>query len=82
MAWAAACVVEGAYALFSRWITTGPVITRYTVAATCRDFWFTHSAATRDFGYQPIVTADEAYSRTLDWLRDTEIERAAHPPSS
>ncbi len=69
VAWAVAHGVEAGYGLFSRWIRTGPVITRYTVAATCRDFWFTHAAATRDFGYQPIVSAEEAYSRTLTWLR-------------
>lgn len=46
-----------------------PLLTNYTVAATCRDFSFTHAKATRDFGYEPIVTREEAIRRTLDDLR-------------
>ena len=44
-------------------------LTRYTVAATCVDFFFTHDKATRDLGYQPIVSRDEAIAATLGWLR-------------
>lgn len=63
-----ALAVEGGYGLFGRWIRTSPVLTRYTVAAVCRDFWFNHEAATRDFGYRPIVSANAAYQKTLDWF--------------
>ncbi|MBK8031556.1 MAG: hypothetical protein IPK17_19105 [Chloroflexi bacterium] len=34
-----------------------PVLSRYTVAATSRDFWFNHDKAARDFGYAPIISA-------------------------
>jgi len=46
-----------------------PLLTHYTVAATCRDFSFTHDKATRDFGYQPIFGRDEAVKRTIEDLR-------------
>ncbi|MCB9452104.1 MAG: NAD-dependent epimerase/dehydratase family protein [Anaerolineaceae bacterium] len=43
-------------------------LTRYVVAATCRDFWFSHERARRDFGYSPIVSEEEAFQQTLDWI--------------
>ena len=46
-----------------------PLLTHYTVAATCRDFSFTHAKATRYFGYEPIVSREEAIKRTIDDLR-------------
>ena len=76
-AWGVACAMEAIYAVFGRFIRTDPVITRYTVAAVCRDFWFVHDAATRDFGYQPVVSADEAFRQTLAWLQSTERSEMA-----
>jgi sterol-4alpha-carboxylate 3-dehydrogenase (decarboxylating) len=46
-----------------------PLLTNYTVAATCRDFSFTHAKAARDFGYEPIVDREEAVRRTIEDLR-------------
>ncbi|HYO88211.1 MAG TPA: NAD-dependent epimerase/dehydratase family protein [Candidatus Limnocylindrales bacterium] len=46
-----------------------PTLSRYVVASTTRDFWFTHDKATRDFGYQPIVSQADARKRTVRWLR-------------
>lgn len=69
VAWAIACSVEAGYHLLGRWIDAAPVLTRYTVAATCRDFWFSHARASEDFGYRPVVSAEEAHSLTLSWLR-------------
>ena len=44
-------------------------LTRYTVASTCVDFYFSHAKATRDFGYEPIVSRPEAIKTTLAWLK-------------
>ena len=77
LAWALGCASEAFYIVFGRFIRIDPVMTRYTVAAVCRDFWFVHDAATRDFGYQPIVSADEAFVRTLAWLREADAQAAA-----
>jgi nucleoside-diphosphate-sugar epimerase len=82
LAWLTACAVEGLYAVLGRFFQKQPLLTRYTVAATCRDFWFNHAAATRDFGYRPIVSADEAYTRTMAWFRDYDRQRTAQPPAS
>lgn len=50
-----------------------PTLTRYVVAATCQDFWFSHQQAARDFGYQPVISLDTAEARTLTWLRQTYL---------
>jgi nucleoside-diphosphate-sugar epimerase len=47
-----------------------PLITRYVVLSTCRDFYFSGEKARVDLGYVPVVTAEEAYTRTLAWLRE------------
>ncbi len=74
VAWGVALGVEATWRLLGSRMSSQPLLTRYTVAATCRDFWFNHSAASADFGYSPIVTADEAYERTLLWLRHLPTE--------
>ncbi len=45
------------------------VLTRYSVASLCHDFWFNSAKAHRDFGYEPIVDEQTAFQHTLDWLR-------------
>lgn len=72
LAYGLGALVEGVYRVFGRWLRVDPVMTRYTAAAVCRDFWFVHDRATRDFGYQPPVSADEALRRTLVWLQATQ----------
>ncbi len=47
-----------------------PVISRYAVAATARDFWFNHEKAARDFGYAPTISETEALDRTVAWVRE------------
>ena len=42
---------------------------RFTVYCVCVDHTFVHDKATRDFGYQPIFTAEEAFKITLEWLK-------------
>jgi nucleoside-diphosphate-sugar epimerase len=48
-----------------------PLITRYVVASTCRDFSFTRAKAARDFGYEPIVSLEQAQAETIAWLRQS-----------
>ena len=42
---------------------------RFAVIQTCVDHTFVHAKAERDLGYQPIVSRDEAFRRSLAWLR-------------
>lgn len=57
---------EAAYALSGK----APLLTRYAVAATARDFWFNSQKAARDLGYAPLVSESDAFERTLAWARD------------
>lgn len=43
---------------------------RFAVIQTCIDHTFTHKKATCDFGYEPIVSKEEAFNRTLNWFKD------------
>ena len=49
--------------------TATPTLSRYVVASTCRDFWFTGEKTALDFGYQPYVSERDAHKRTVRWLR-------------
>ncbi|MBM3122598.1 MAG: hypothetical protein FJZ97_10515 [Chloroflexi bacterium] len=46
-----------------------PPLTRYVVASTCVDFYFSHAKAARELGYQPAVSFDQAQAETLTWLK-------------
>jgi nucleoside-diphosphate-sugar epimerase len=46
-----------------------PPLSAYAVAATSRHFWFNHQKATRDLGYVPIISEEDAFDRTLTWVR-------------
>jgi nucleoside-diphosphate-sugar epimerase len=46
-----------------------PTLTRYVVASTCVDFFFSHEKAARDLGYRPVVSFEQAQAETLEWLR-------------
>jgi len=43
---------------------------RFAVIQTCVDHTFVHAKAERDFGYRPIISREEAFERSLAWLRD------------
>ena len=58
--------------LVERFSTTSN-FNRFTVYCTCVDHTFVHAKATRDFGYQPIFTAEEAFNITLEWLKTQEF---------
>ncbi len=49
--------------------SASPTLSRYVVASTTRDFWFTHDKATHDFGYQPVISEADARQHTVRWLR-------------
>jgi sterol-4alpha-carboxylate 3-dehydrogenase (decarboxylating) len=42
---------------------------RFAVVQTCVDHTFVHHKAARELGYSPIVSREEAFQRTLAWLR-------------
>ncbi len=46
-----------------------PLLTRYVVLSTCRDFYFNSRKAERDFGYQPVTSEEQAFAETLAWLK-------------
>jgi nucleoside-diphosphate-sugar epimerase len=47
-----------------------PTLTRYVVASTCVDFYFSHDKAVRELGYQPVVSFEQAQAETLAWLKE------------
>lgn len=47
-----------------------PTLTRYVVASTCVDFYFSHDKAARELGYQPIISLEQARAETLTWLKE------------
>ncbi|TFG21015.1 MAG: NAD-dependent epimerase/dehydratase family protein [Promethearchaeota archaeon] len=46
---------------------------RFSVAQTCRDHVFIGTKAETDFGYTPIVSQEEAFTRTVDWFKKNWI---------
>jgi nucleoside-diphosphate-sugar epimerase len=42
---------------------------RFAVVQTCVDHTFVHRKAIRDLGYHPVVSREEAFRRSLEWLR-------------
>jgi sterol-4alpha-carboxylate 3-dehydrogenase (decarboxylating) len=42
---------------------------RFAVIQTCIDHTFVHNKAMRELGYCPIVSREEAFVRSLNWLR-------------
>jgi nucleoside-diphosphate-sugar epimerase len=52
---------------------------RFAVIQTCVDHTYRHDRAERDFGYRPIVSPEEAFQRTVAWLREREGAREPEP---
>lgn len=52
-----------------------PLLTNYVVAATCNHFCFTSAKAKRDFGYEPIISREEAIERTVADLKDRGLAK-------
>lgn len=74
-AFALAKVLEQRYFMQPEGKRKPPILTRYSVAATARDFWFNHRKAARDLGYAPIVSEADAFARTVEWTRDTLLSQ-------
>lgn len=66
-------LLEWRYKLLKSDATRKVQLSPYTVASVARDFWFNHDKATRDFAYQPIISEEEAFQRTLNWLKNEWI---------
>ena len=45
---------------------------RFAVIQTCVDHTFVHGRAERELGYRPIVSREEAFRRSLEWLKSQE----------
>ncbi|WP_218027818.1 NAD-dependent epimerase/dehydratase family protein [Nocardia uniformis] len=50
-----------------------PPLSRYSVAVMTRTATYDTSAATRDFGYRPVVDRDSGIAELKDWLRTGEV---------
>ena len=50
---------------------------RFAVVQTCVDHTFVDHKAARDLGYRPIVSREEAFRRSVEWLRAPESRAAA-----
>ncbi|MFX1384280.1 MAG: NAD-dependent epimerase/dehydratase family protein [Promethearchaeota archaeon] len=44
-------------------------VTRFSVASLCVDRTISYLKATKDFGYKPIFSREEAFEKTLNWLK-------------
>lgn len=72
-AWLAMLMAQAAGRIYQLKGGRAPLLSRYAVAATTRDFWFNHRKASRDFGYRPVVSEADAFERTLAWARETFV---------
>jgi sterol-4alpha-carboxylate 3-dehydrogenase (decarboxylating) len=43
---------------------------RFAVIQTCVDHTFVHGKAERELGYRPIVSQEDAFSRSVQWLKN------------
>jgi nucleoside-diphosphate-sugar epimerase len=55
---------------------------RFAVTQTCVDHTFTDAKARRELGYAPIVSREEAFRRSLAWLRGQEPARSRGQPAA
>jgi nucleoside-diphosphate-sugar epimerase len=44
-------------------------MSRFVACQLAHDHWFSTDAAKRDFGYEPIVSMQEALEKTMPWLK-------------
>jgi sterol-4alpha-carboxylate 3-dehydrogenase (decarboxylating) len=79
MAYAFAYVMEWLQYLFGWAIRVGPTITRQMVCTMSQHHWFSHAKATRDFGYTPLVSLDQALQVTIAHFADLKVPRPTAP---
>ena len=71
-----ACLIEVAHFLLARVLgfrSFDPVMHRYHCYVIGHHFNFKHDKATRDFGYRPRISKEEARARTLEWMRRQDV---------
>jgi hypothetical protein len=57
------------------------VFNTFAIIQTCIDHTYIHGKAAKDFGYEPIVSKEEAFKRTLEWFRQNwDSLFTSHPP--
>jgi nucleoside-diphosphate-sugar epimerase len=67
--YALACVIEGASWLIRPLFRMAPKITRTSVNMVCKDLTFSCEKASRELGYSPRYSEDEAIGRTVEYFR-------------
>ena len=45
------------------------VFNTFAIIQTCIDHTYIHDKAAKDFGYEPIVSKEEAFKKTLEWFK-------------
>jgi len=74
VALAAATVTEMLYGAVGRFVPSfNPQFSRYVVRTLAQDWTFSYARATRDFGYRPLVSLEEARQRTAEWARSANL---------
>ncbi len=67
-AWRVGALLEATYGLLG--IRSEPAMTRFLAAQLATSHWFDISAARRDFGYEPRISASEGMQRLSRWLAE------------
>lgn len=63
-------------AMLSELFAPQATFNRFSVIQTCIDHTFVSRKARRDFGYEPIVSPEEAFRRTVSWAKEHYHARA------
>ncbi len=54
-------------------INPNGVFTKFSVCQCCKDLIFSSEKARKKLGYEPIVSKEEAFERTVNWLKSQEF---------
>jgi sterol-4alpha-carboxylate 3-dehydrogenase (decarboxylating) len=54
---------------------------RFAVVQTCVDHTFVHGKAERELGYRPIVSREEAFTRSVQWLKNAQSAGQPEAPA-
>ncbi|MEN8142069.1 MAG: NAD-dependent epimerase/dehydratase family protein [Thermodesulfobacteriota bacterium] len=67
----AGALMETVYNIFN--LSREPLMTRFLAEQLAHSHWFSIEAATRDFGYRPLVSTEEGMKRTAAWVKETRL---------
>ena len=67
LAYAVGAVMEAVWSVFG--LNGEPRMTRFVAAQLCTSHHYDLTAARRDFGYELLVSDEEAHQRTVTWLQ-------------